>query len=108
MSLEVVWTRGAENDLVELHHRLFEALDGDSQALFRVLEKPLSDSISLLSSHPEIAPRVRGLNRVRRRIFGPDSRYGLFYCVEARGIIIHAVLDLRQDPKRIQDRLKGL
>jgi hypothetical protein len=41
-------------------------------------------------------------------LLGPKNRYGLFYVVEKRGILIHALLDLRQDPEAIWKRLREL
>src|SRR4051794_21719221 len=108
MELEVVWTASAECDLLELHQRLFSAFPEDAHINTRVLEHPLEASLRLLQKHPEIAPRVRGTRRARRRLLGPQNRYGLFYVVEKRGIIVHALLDLRQDPESIWKRIQGL
>jgi plasmid stabilization system protein ParE len=105
MALELVWTAGAEADLLNLHQQLFELLSGDEDAISKVLEAPLQSSLQLLRGHPELAPRVRGSSRVRRRLLGPGNRYGLFYTVEQRGLIIHALLDLRQHPQTILRRL---
>ena len=108
MPLELVWTAWAECDLLELHQRLFQVFGEDTDSVARVLLVPLESSLKLLRDHPEIAPRIRGTQRARRRLLGPNNRYGLFYVVEKRGIIIHALLDLRQDPKTILKRLEGL
>ena len=108
MALEVMWTAGAERDLLELHQRLLSVFDDEAEIVSRVLEHPLESSLRLIQAHPEIAPRVRGVRRVRRRLLGPKSRYGLFYVVEKRGIVIHALLDLRQNPEAIWKRLREL
>ena len=83
MALEVMWTAGAERDLLELHQRLLSVFDDDAESVARVLEHPLESSLRLLQGHPEIAPRVRGASRVRRRLLGPKNRHGLFYVVES-------------------------
>ncbi len=40
-----------------------------------------------------------------RRLVVTHSVYGLFYIVESRRVIVHALLDLRQDPNAIFRRL---
>ncbi len=108
MPLEIVWTAGAERDLLDIHRQLFDRLNEDDGLISTVLEKPLQASLQLLRDHPEIAPRVHYAQRIRRRLFGPKNRYGLFYTVEARGIVIHTLLDLRQDPQMILKRLREI
>ena len=44
---------------------------------------------------------------VRRWLLGPQRRYGLFYVVESRGIVIRPILDMRQNPETIWKRLRG-
>lgn len=80
----------------------------DDATIDRIFERPLESCLRLLRQHPEIAPRVRGASRVRRSLFGPKSRYGLLYVVESRGILIHAVLDMRQNPKAMMKRIQGI
>jgi hypothetical protein len=43
-----------------------------------------------------------------RRLVVSTSGYGLFYTVEARGIIIHALLHLSQHPETIRDEIRRL
>jgi hypothetical protein len=42
----------------------------------------------------------------RRRFLVPNFPFGIFYSVEGHRILISAVLDLRQDPERIRERLE--
>ena len=44
---------------------------------------------------------------VRRLVIG-STGYGLFYSVEARGIIVHALIHLSRDPERIRERIRRL
>ncbi len=108
MALEIVWTAGAERDLAELHLQLFLGSDENDELVARLLEAPLEENLRLLRDHPELAPRVRGKPNIRRKVLGYRNHLGLFYCVEKRGIIIHALLDLRQDPKMIAQRLSRI
>lgn len=39
------------------------------------------------------------------RLLVSRSTYGLFYVIENRGVVVHALLDLRQSPARIMQRL---
>jgi hypothetical protein len=45
--------------------------------------------------------------KVRRAVVF-NRHYGLFYVVENRGLILHALLDLRQDPESVMLRLRGI
>jgi plasmid stabilization system protein ParE len=107
MALDVIWTAGAERDLLEIHRVWFELLGQDDARITQVLEDPLQAAMNLLSEHPEVGAQVRGLPRIRRWLMGPQRRYGLFYVVESRGLLIHALLDLRQSPEFIRKRLTG-
>jgi plasmid stabilization system protein ParE len=50
-------------------------------------------------------PLIGRLYRSRyRRLLIPRYPFGIFYVVESNRIVIHAVLDLRQDPKKIRER----
>jgi hypothetical protein len=42
---------------------------------------------------------------VRRLVIG-STGFGLFYSVEARGIIVHALIHLSRDPQRIRERIR--
>jgi hypothetical protein len=101
MALEIVWTAGAEGDLAEVHQHLFFASGENDEAVSQWLEAPLELNLCLLREHPEIAPRVRGMPGIRRRLLGHNR-------AEKRGIIIHALLDLRQDPATIAKRLRRI
>ena len=93
---EIVILLGAEIDLQALYERQAsparaERLEAEILSAFRQLAQfPLSSS--------EFAS---GFRCFRLRAFP----YGLFYKVEGRRILIHAVLDTRQDPASIRRRL---
>ena len=107
MALDVVWTAGAERDLLAIHRTLFEALPDEDELMARVLLRPLRSALNLLPLHPEVGARVKGTKGFRRWLLGPKRRYGLFYVVENRGIVVHALLDMRQYPEAIAKRLRG-
>lgn len=63
-------------------------------------------SIRLLEAFPKIGPVVhRG---IVRRVLVFNRHYGLFYVIENRGLILHALLDLRQDPRSVRRRIEDL
>jgi plasmid stabilization system protein ParE len=94
-----VWTLAAEAD-VQAHYERLETWEqgrGD-----RFYGEVLS-MVKLLESLPELGPVVFR-NRLRR-VLVFNRHYGLFYVVEPRGVILHALLDLRQDPEQLKRRL---
>jgi hypothetical protein len=44
---------------------------------------------------------------VRRLVIG-STGYGLFYSLEARGIIVHALVHLSRNPEKIRERIRRL
>lgn len=43
-----------------------------------------------------------------RRVLVFNRHYGLYYVIENRGLVLHALLDLRQDPQLRMRRLNGI
>ncbi len=103
MAHEIIWTAGAEADLQWLYEQI-----GDHDLALRVLHQPLEHVLSLLAEHPGIGARVRTTRRVRRVLAGPQMRYGLFYVEEGRRVMIHVLVDMRQDPQDLEKRLARL
>lgn len=107
MSTEIVWTLGAEHDLLLIYRQL-EAVSDEDDLPLRLLRRPLVEGLELLSQNPLLGRQLVQRSNVRRLLVGPDFRYGVFYVVEQRGILIHALLDLRQDPSLIRRRLRDI
>lgn len=103
MPSEIVWTCGAEADLLFLYEQI-----NDHDLALQILSDPLDRVLELLKVFPDIGPRVKGAQRVRKLLAGPRRRYGLFYVQEGTRIFIHALLDMRQDTALIARRLKDL
>ena len=59
----------------------------------------------MLFRSPQMAPVFE---RPMRRLVAGTSGYGLFYTVEARGIIVHALLHLSQNPEAIRERIRRM
>lgn len=98
---EVVWKQGAENDLLEIFSNLDEHEEGSGERFVRRLDFTLVN----LQQHPEMAPVFEP--PVRRLVIG-STGFGLFYSVEARGIIVHALLHLARNPETIRARIRRL
>ena len=97
-----VWTLGAEADV----QAIYERLDSWEEGTGDVFYAEVLASVHLLAAFPHIGPVVHRGNVRRVLVF--NRNYGLFYIPEGRGIIIHALLDLRQSPKEIRRRLEGI
>lgn len=103
MKSEIVWTRGAEGDLLHLYNQI-----GDHDVALKILRDPLDHSLELLSQFPALGAHVHGTTRVRRLLTGYKRRFALFYVQEGNRVFVHAFLDTRQDPDAIARRLRGL
>ena len=98
---DVVWTRAAEADLQRVFEDLERNREGSGERFLELLEA----SMQLLRQFPEMAPNFEA---PFRRLLLNDGRHGLFYVTEDRGIVIHALADLRRDPYELRDRFRRL
>ena len=87
--------------------RLYEQV-GDHDLAVKVLREPLKRVLTLLAEYPTLGAKVHGTKRIRRLLAGPRKRFGIFYVEEARRIMIHVLIDTRQDPEMLLRRLSGL
>ena len=100
--MNAVWTLGAEADV----QRLYERLESWDEGMGDRFYDEVLASVRMLEAFPHTGPVV---HRVKvRRVLVFNRHYGLFYAVEDRGLILHALLDLRQDPKTVMHRLKDI
>lgn len=95
---ELVWLRKADDDLQQIYERLEQQAEGRGDAFFNAVDKTL-ERVALF---PEIGSPF---DLPIRRVLVEKGRYGIFYCVEKRGLVILAIEDLRQDPERIRRNL---
>jgi plasmid stabilization system protein ParE len=98
---DIIWKQGAENDLLQIFAELEERSE---RAGVRFVGK-LEFTLGHLRAHPEMAPMFE--EPVRRLVIG-STGFGLFYSVEARGIIVHALIHLSRDPESIRERVRRL
>ena len=99
---EGVWTLGFELDVQGTYERLDHWEAGTGETFHAHVLK----AIEVLRRNPFLG-RIAFANRVRR-ILVYNRNYGMFYTIEPRGVILHALLDLRNDPGRIGDRLRQI
>ena len=98
---EIVWTRGAEADLQSAYNEAEESSAGSGESFLGLIDA----SIELLKQFPEMAPAFEG---PFRRLVIKDGRHGIFYTIELRGIVLHAVADLRRKPDDLRRRFRKL
>jgi plasmid stabilization system protein ParE len=98
---EIVWKQGAESDLLQIFADFEEYSEGAGRRFVQKLDFTLTN----LRAHPEMAPMFE--EPVRRLVIG-STGYGLFYSVETRGIIVHALTHLSQNPETIRERIRRL
>ena len=96
--MQLIVLLGAELDIQVAFNRFEEYREGFGLKFLQELEL----AYEYLRRHPRIG-RLYANNR--RRFLVPNFPFGIFYSVEGNRILISAVLDLRQDPERIRERL---
>ena len=97
--MELIVLLGAESDIQVAFNRFEEYREGVGLKFLQELEL----AYEYLRRHPRIG-RLYANNR--RRLLVPNFPFGIFYAVEGDRIVVSAVLDLRQDPDRIRERLE--
>jgi len=95
---ELVILAGDEAEVLESQARLEDAASGLGDRFNARVE----EAFDRLEPHPECGPTYSG---PFRRLLVRDFPFGIFYSIEGRRVIAHAVLDLRQEPRAIQQRL---
>ena len=101
MAHEVVILEGAESDLFRAYILFEERAIGVGDRFLNAFERAADQ----LAQFPESAPKVSGPFRRKLIMLYP---YGLYYEIAGRRIIVHAVLNLRQNPDLIRRRLEDL
>lgn len=69
-----------------------------------VFMRQLDAAFTMLRQHPEIAPVYEG---AYRRMLIREFPYGIFYQAQPNRIVVSAIMDLRQDPQAIRNKLLG-
>jgi plasmid stabilization system protein ParE len=96
-----VWTRAAEADLQAAYEEIEGSQEGAGEGFLLLMDA----SIQLLRQFPEMAPVFE---RPFRRLVIKNGKHGLFYTIEDRGIILHALADLRRNPDELRQRFRTL
>jgi len=90
---KVVWTQGAAQDYLQHDERTASS-------------KAIDELLTLLMSFPELGTLLHGSIRIRRVLVPPKRVFGIYYAIQARRLIIIALLDLRRDPEAIENLLR--
>jgi len=96
---ELVFLFSADAD-IQSGYEFYEAVQaGRGEVFMRHLEV----AFGRLRVFPEIAPVFHG---AYRRLLVRGFPYGIFYALEGGRIIVSGVMDLRQNPETIRQRLR--
>lgn len=95
---ELTILRGADGDLVELYNKYEDGSPGLGAAFDRDFQK----ICRLLQENPKLGPKWQG---GFRRLFLRHWNLGIFYDLSGGRILIHAIMDVRQDPNYVARRL---
>lgn len=98
---EIIWTRAAEADLLAVYDTFENLRQGSGDELLSLID----DSIQMLKQFPHMAPVFEA---PFRRLLVHGGRYGLFYAIEGRRIVLHALADLRRNPTQLRQRFRRL
>jgi plasmid stabilization system protein ParE len=99
VSTPVVILAGAESDIQRIYNRLTDRRDGSGDEFM----DRLANVFVRLETFPESSPvRLLGM----RRALVPGHIFGVFYTIEPRGVMIHAIADLRQDTDYLERMLR--
>ncbi len=101
MPCEIVWSLGAEIDLQDIYERFEDRTVGSGDAFMELIDSALA----LLRHFPEMAPIYEP---PIRRLLINIRKHGVFYSFEKRGLILHAVADLRDNPGLLKERFKRI
>jgi toxin ParE1/3/4 len=96
--IEIVLLLSADLDIQRAYDYYAESGEGSGTVFMHRLE----EAFAQLRPFPESGPLLHG---GYRRLLVPGFPYGIFYTIEARGIIVSGVMDTRQDPEVIRRRL---
>lgn len=96
---ELVLLLSADLDI----QQAYDYYEGWQEGRGAVFMQHLDAAFGQLRQFPESGPRF---HHSYRRLLVPRFPYGIFYTVEARGVIVSGVMDTRQDPKAILRRLR--
>jgi hypothetical protein len=99
MSLPIEFLSGADADLQQVFNHFEDYREGFGTEFMLAVDAYLAR----IATFPEIAPRY--FENVRRQVM-QDFPYGIFYQVLPTRVLVTAILDLRQDPEKIRQRLR--
>ena len=100
MNRPVQFLSGADADLQGIFNRFEDYREGFGVEFMMAVDA----NLERLSAFPEIAAVYH--EKIRRQVM-QGFHYGIFYEPHPTRILVVAILDLRQDPAKIQRRLSG-
>jgi toxin ParE1/3/4 len=98
--MEIVLLLAADQDLQAAYEWVSRYREGRGNEFLADLDKGLD----YLRQYPRVGKVHRGRYR---RLLIPKYPFGIFYVVATDRFVVHAILDLRQDPKIIERRFRS-
>jgi plasmid stabilization system protein ParE len=98
--MELILLLQADLDVQAVFGRYEEYQVGRGEVFMRQLDA----AFTLLRQHPEIAPVYK---MPYRRMLLKNFPYGIFYQTQPKRLVVAAILDLRQNPTTLRQRLFG-
>jgi toxin ParE1/3/4 len=95
---DLVFLLSADTDI----QSAYEFYESYQEGRGRIFMRHLDLAFGRLRAFPEIAPVF---HEPYRRLLVHGFPYGIFYTIEGKRIIVSGVMDLRQDPNSIRQRL---
>ena len=99
MNPGLIWTGGAESDLLDIFNREEDFCEGAGE----LFVSDISELLALLLKQPFLGRRWLG---TVRKINIRRSGIGLFYVIESRRLVVIAVLNLRRSPAALRSDIQ--
>ncbi|MGF1450783.1 MAG: type II toxin-antitoxin system RelE/ParE family toxin [Opitutales bacterium] len=101
MAYEIVWLEQAERAIDRIYAKLLTPDDDDTRSKQFLVEA--IGKVDDLATFPRLG---REVGKGFRRLLLWNNRYGLYYEIAGRRVIIHRIVDLRQESEQIERELK--
>jgi len=98
--MDLIFLLQADLDIQAAFARYEDYQSGRGEIFMRQLDV----AFTLLRQHPKIAPVYAGSYR---RMLIRDFPYGIFYEAQPTRLVVAAIIDLKQDPRTIRQKLFG-
>jgi hypothetical protein len=99
---KAVWLLRAQLEQQRLYERLEDVADG----LGDRFHAETIAVVELIEQFPGLCRPIHPVGLRKALVF--NHRFGVLYRIEPRGLMIHSILDLHEDPERIQREIEEI